>query len=360
MNKIITLAAIAAIALSSCSKDTPSADATSASNAIEFRTNLSKATPTDNGNFTAFSLNASTTASAFDFMKDVKVSRDVVSAPATWSYAPAKFWPTNGATVYFFGFSPVNSRNITTAPAIPTASTSTIGYTVPLSYTAGSATDEDFVVAATKGTSGSVALDFKHALSMVTFQARNITDTKHNTQYTIEKIEMLNLANVGTLTQDASTVTGSFSWTVPIAGALQQKTYIVPVVDGGLAVNNGGTAGDAVGYKSVTPLGTGTMILPQTTPQLNDSQTTTYLAPGVSFAPGGSYITWIVVTYRSIDGGGGVMNPTGSKVCFPLNKQSFKAGINYRYSITFNAGNPISISGSVSPWPAIPTEFPAP
>lgn len=112
-----------------------------------------------------------------------------------WDYSPKRYWPANGkGTVDFFAYSPASSRNLNAG--LEDFNGATIEYTVPQIAETG-LQQEDFLVAkSTRLTSGTVALNFQHALSRVKFFAKK---SNAGITYVIDKVELINLASTATL-----------------------------------------------------------------------------------------------------------------------------------------------------------------
>ena len=103
-------------------------------------------------------------------------NQHVIYNDSTFTYSPTKYWPNTG-DVDFYAWAPNTSANLTITN--PTTQTS-VGYPA-FTYSIAStiANQEDLLVAATEdqdGTSGSVNMQFDHALTKVGFCARTAGD----------------------------------------------------------------------------------------------------------------------------------------------------------------------------------------
>lgn len=322
MKKFLIIASVAAIAMTSCTKE--AADNTqTAANAVEFRTvfEKTKAAPQTTANMLSFNVNASIgTATTYDFMKDVTVTK----RDGAWGFAPAKYWPsTIGTGVNFTAYSPADSPNVG-AITVASGGVTSFTYTAPI---AGSTT-EDFVVAHKKVTAaGVVDLNFKHVLSMVSFRAKNDSP---GVTYVIEKIELVNLANSAKLTVTPTATASDLGYAWSVLGA-QTSTFAASVPPAGFVLEPMATPA----YKVLTSDNEYLMMVPQT---------------GIA----GSVLR---VTYHAYDGYGFTIQPTVAKD-FVLTSKLFAAGIHNQFSFTFNAGTAVSFSADVAIWPAAATDVP--
>lgn len=326
----MSIAALAALVLTSCSNDTEGISETANSaNLVSFRAisdkTETKATPTDVGNFSNFTVNASATnvpnPATFNFMSALPVTRGVGTS-GVWSYAPAKYWPTSGS-VNFFAYSPAGSRNITALT--PSGATSTIEYTVPLTYSVNKPTQEDFIVATNSASSGSVTLAFGHALSMVSFQATNAMSAM---TVVVKGISLVNLDNTGTLTLDATGA--SYAWS--------NNTTFDQKYEASLPVAGVSLAPNTTSPQLLTSANEGLMILPQ------KPTGATITDPTAMPSGGGSYV---VVSYSTIDNWGTIVN--GLTKYFTL-KQSLDKGNRYIFQFGFKEKEAVSFSIGLGGW----------
>lgn len=212
MRKIFLFAAVAAVALSSCSMNEITVNPTSADNAIGFSNYIGNSTKgsvvngasinksgSKMGVFAEYVASGAATG-ASNFMSNTEVTR----GESDWTYSPLKFWPTTG-TINFCAYYPYDG---TTGHA--TAGTSSSYPSVYFEQNATLANMVDFVYATadnqTKSTidtdgdtDGKVNFVFKHALSRIAFSAKaaadyaaNDGDTKANGTYiNVTKVEVI-------------------------------------------------------------------------------------------------------------------------------------------------------------------------
>jgi hypothetical protein len=349
MKKMFLMAAVAAgVALVSCQDDQVANESVNGRE-IGFRTLTEKtrATTVDGNNIGSFKVSAiwNNPASApteFNHMKGINVTRDI--AASTWKYSPIKYWPETG-NVDFYAYSPAGSVNV--ASFNSDGINAVVNYTVPLNST-GAKSAEDFLYAKSENRvfsgTGEVALSFQHALSLVTFSAKNVSV---GATYTIEKIEMINLDQTGNLDMSAGTV----AWTLT---GTRDKTYSAGLPDVGATVLPAGTSAPWI---SLLGPNEGMMVMPQTVSAGSnvDSSVPKDGIPDDIATAGKSYV---VVTYGATDQEGGVIRPSGSKAYFPLGL-TMGVGVAYDFQLTLGSSgtgggslNPISFTASVTAWPA--------
>jgi hypothetical protein len=360
MKKGLFFAAIAAIAMTGCSSDETIEQQTleAQSPAIGFRTvanSGTRATEMDGANITNFQVSAlysdnqtDGTSDAATLMDKVVVTRDLNAS--TYSYAPAKYFPVDGEPVDFYAFSPAGSRNLTTvtpANTPNTDATSTDGvtsiafaYEVPTGAGA-EKNQEDFLVASKLQVVGTtnpteVLLGFDHALSKVTFSAKNVAE---GTTVNITGLKLVNLGNSATLTMSyadavpAPTKAG-YVWSAPVNTT---QTYVASVPTTGFSL---------VGASNPSPsiLSTdneGLMVLPQVLAAWTGSA-------GDAFASATD--PYVEVTYGMKDASGEYIYPANSVARIPLSgaidddtngltdgKRTLDIGVSYNLQFTFGA-----------------------
>lgn len=220
--KKILFAAVAAMAITGCSQNEEIEKAVQPVE-ISFNTAVSKttrATTLVNSAFTKFTAYAYSTTEAF--ANATKVNALISGAEFTkgensaWGSGNSVFyWPATDQ-VSFFAFSPNTTKQFSwgaaTAKTAPT-----------LTYTVKDAVEdqEDLVVAevmnkqkATSGSTGAVALNFKHALTKVGFK---IKGEGSGVTYTLNKI-VINAKKKGVYTYGATSTTSETTlgtWTIP-------------------------------------------------------------------------------------------------------------------------------------------------
>lgn len=177
------------------SDDNTSQSLSGAVNEINFRAlgdrPVTKASSTVTGDITSFTLqgiwNGSAVPAEQRLFDAVVVTRS--EDGSSWDYSPKKTWPATG-DVRFFAYSPANSVNVTNG--FKGDVEPTITYTVPTDSTR----QEDLLVAVTDElNTGTVPVNFKHALSRVLFRARS---TEADVPVKIEAVKLKNLCQTGT------------------------------------------------------------------------------------------------------------------------------------------------------------------
>lgn len=170
-------------------------------------------------------------------------NQHVIYNDSTFTYSPTKYWPNTG-DVDFYAWTPNTSANLTITN--PTSTTS-VGYPT-FTYTVNNtiANQEDLLVAAAEdqdGTSGTVNLQYDHALTKVGFCARTSGDySASGVTVRIMSITLNSIANKGAFSYEkyAENNLNSTWWTVDTSS----KVNYVPNI---LA----GSAGRRVGYYGV-------------------------------------------------------------------------------------------------------------
>lgn len=352
MKKNLLFAAIAALTFASCSSDgeAPGDNISTAGQAIDFRTGMTKTTTTTLASMTDFSVSADRTPGAvgFDFMTDVSVAR---RGATSWVYGPVKFWPTgpDGTTlpdIHFFAYSPAGSRNMVgsmTHPGSP-SQTALIQYTVPLTQ---EDIPVDFLVAATTvagvvppAAYPTVSLTFKHALSRVTFSAKN---TAPDARFVIKGIQLVNLAQTGTI----SLKTNSIGWSSTVSS--QDQKYVASFPKAGVFVPyNAAVDSDPTSYTSLTSFNEGLVVLPQT---VSAGTTTPVTRPSSgAISVGSNTGAYVAVSYDVYDGASATVPFISETKYFPL---AIQLDMATEYNLLFKlvAGGTVSFTvGNVSGW----------
>ncbi|MDR1005066.1 MAG: fimbrillin family protein [Prevotellaceae bacterium] len=336
MKKSIFFAALVAAVMTACSNEETleQQNVESQSSAISFRTvanNGTRATIMDSQNIKDFQVSAvysdytNGAATGATLMDNVVVVRNLASSDLTvddFTYEPTKYFPVDGEAVDFYAFSPAGSRNLASATItndlVAASNYTTTGtskmdlvYTVPLTDPSSEGTtlsQEDFLVASNLQnngkTSNDVLMTFDHALSKVTFAAKNVAP---NTTVNISAIKLMNLGNSATLTLGytrGETIVKSLSWAEPAA---RTSAYAASVPATGFTLVG---ANDAE-YSSLTTVNEGLMVLPQTL-QL--------FADGATFDDATD--PYVEITYSMNDASGLSLYPAGTKARFPLSALS--------------------------------------
>ncbi|MDR2001461.1 MAG: fimbrillin family protein [Prevotella sp.] len=294
--------------------------------AIEFRSVVDKTKASLSSDLQSFFVKGQQVNSGSTYAEFLSAS--VYKDGANWTYSPKKYWPVDGETVNFYAFAPYSSTivlsNLTTGTDV-----SITDYTVPLDQSIQN-TAVDFLVAKGNGSnqngSTPISLTFKHALSAATFSAINKNETTSELVYTISKIEIIKVDEIGTYNYSTE------AWE---DNSDKTKTYIAGVPASGVAVQPVGASGAAVNLLSANDV---LMVLPQ--------------APDI-FAK-------VKVTYSLKDGAGvDIYKDATKELGFPMSFE-FEAGKRYNFVFSSDASNAITLSATVTPWTSsfIGTEIP--
>jgi hypothetical protein len=327
MKKGLFFAALAALAMTGCSSDETIEQQTleAQSPAIGFRTvanSGTRATMVDGVNITDFQVSAFYYDDADVAADPAVVLMDKVAAVRdlganTYSYAPTKYFPVDGEAVDFYAFSPAGSRSVGAFTPVNTLTKGDaktemeIEYTVPLG--GGAINQEDFLVASNLKAVGttnptSVALVFDHALSKVTFSAKNIAE---GTTVNITGLSLVNLSNSATLTMSypvapvAANASAVLAWSG--FGAADQ-TYAASVPTTGFSLVGAGNSS----YSDLSTDNEGLMVLPQALAAWTGEDE----APGDTFDPDTD--PYVAVTYGMNDASGTEIYPAGTVAKIPL------------------------------------------
>lgn len=223
MKKVLFFAAVAATVLATgCSKENgtqPGGDA----NAIEFRGVVDKTRATTVGataELTNFFVHAGTHVIGYSIGNIDFMSASVYKDGTTWTYAPEKYYPSNGDVVNFYAYSPVKDVNMTKDVYATGNDDVSFNYAVPADQSVDN-TAVDLLVSkvSDKTADGTpVAFTFDHALSAATFSAANREDVASELTYVIHDISLTNLHNEGAFYYRADLWTNHGSTTTFIAG----------------------------------------------------------------------------------------------------------------------------------------------
>ncbi|MDO4164766.1 MAG: fimbrillin family protein [Bacteroides sp.] len=217
--------------MASCSSDSPIADAGQdelkfdASVAGNWTSNsLTRATATTLATLEKFYVTA--IGNGTNFFTDLEVRKTTDGdSDATWAYIGEYYWP--GYTLRFFAYAPT-----TLTGASISNSSQTISYT-PASA---GAEQQDFVVAynSYNVTEGSVALNFKHALSQIEVQALNASPT--TMQVEVVGVKLSNAVSASTFRYaapgDASSYALSTATNWPASSATATADYEISPTSG--------------------------------------------------------------------------------------------------------------------------------
>ncbi|MDR1503211.1 MAG: fimbrillin family protein [Prevotella sp.] len=251
------------------------------------------------------------------------LSASVYKNASDWTYSPQKYWPVNDDVVNFYAFAPYSDAIRTSLDVTADVADVKFSYTVPVNQSVQN-TAVDLLVASKLDRKGSVtptspvALTFKHALSAVTFSAKNKNATTSELVYTISKIEIVNLDNTGDYTYSTE------AWT---ENDTYDKTYIAGVPASGVAVQPVGDVGAAVRLLSANDV---LIVLPQEV----------------------DVTTKVKITYSLKDGAGAyIYQDAERELVFPVTFDEFDAGKRYNFVFEFLASNAITFSvTAVTDW----------
>lgn len=392
MKKYLSGLTAIALLLASCSNDEDLSIAVESSgNAIEFRslndekTSLRSVVANEN-NITSFTVtawwdktktfDAGTASTNYgDTDPDIgtylfnafNIARgDASASGGAWDYSPKRYWPADGkGMVDFYAYSPASSPNLSTGladfePQAPTNSVLT--YTVPhinnATLNPNNLPQEDFLVAKVlEQNSGTVNLNFQHALSRVKFFARK---TNNNITYVVEKVELVNLDSIGTLdlTDTAIPQTGNFTY--PATPLTIWKT--MPAAKTTYAVDMGKSPVYLTYNNDATPTGSSySSILGETNAMMVLPQATTEATAGLVAPSDGEFA--IAVTYKAYLGNFyyagsatqgltryfSVKDPVTGRATDPI---TFEIGRQYNFYLTFGSevGDAVKFDVAVSDW----------
>jgi hypothetical protein len=201
-------------------------------------------------------------AAAPSFMYNTQITRSGSFGSYTFSYYPSKYWPDDATTkVQFFSYYPYKGNGITSFPSATTTGIPTLAYSPSttvsdqsdLMYTSAAATNN-------KTTGTAVGLNFKHALTRISFSVRKDVSLSSNA-VVINSIRIYGVKSKGTLTLDASLSN-------PWALASDTTSYALSVTDGTLRP----TANQALNtsdFQPVTSTNGYLMMLPQSLSSVN-------------------------------------------------------------------------------------------
>jgi hypothetical protein len=282
MKKKILFFAMAAavISTSSCTENPQDAKIFSETNAISFRVLAEKTrvSSMDANNIKDFSVSASTesanlqlnaTVNGFNYFNEINVIKGI--GGSVWDYAPHKYFDGITSKVNFFAWSPAGSRNIAAVSGASNISNpisnplvlgtdAYIEYSVPTNESNALLQQEDLLLATALDQTGAnpqVALNFKHALSMLTFSVLNKYPA--DITFVIDKIELASIDNSGkVLFSDATGSTSTTTWTT--SGNKTESVFAnIPVA--GISYRGQGATGSS--YISLTTPWEGVTVLPQ-------------------------------------------------------------------------------------------------
>lgn len=333
MKKSFFIAAIAAatVLLTGCSQEDGMPSVNNDANAIEFRGVVDKTTRAtavgSTAELTNFFVQAGAHATAatiadLNFM-EAPVYKQGSSA---WTYAPAKYYPTNGDEVNFYAYAPIKDVNMTTDMNIVSGKAQ-FGYTVPANQKVNN-TAVDLLVANADNQVATtvpapVAFTFNHALSAVSFSAANrnpVTGNGSELTYVISDIRITKMDNVGTFDYPFSAT----SW---ISAGTRSIDYVAGLPEAGVALTAIGAApAPAQSLLSANDL---MMVLPQT------------VTAGTLDVDGAVIDdeTFVVVTYSFRDGAGAPIVTNAERLLTLPASFQFEAGTRYNFEFEFGGAN---------------------
>lgn len=321
MKKIIFLAVAAVFVMASCSKN-ESQGVAKENNAIEFRSVVEKtrASLVDGvDDFTSFFVQAYaadhtdlTGVVALDYME-----ASVYYNGAAWTYAPTKYYPTNGNEVSFFAYAPVKDVNMGTW----TVADGVVSFEYEIvADQSESNTATDLLVSEIleqTAADGDVVFQFNHALSAVTFSAENKNAATTGLVYTIESIELVNLANAGTFTYFDGT--DAAAWT---NNDTFDQTYVPGINESGIAVLPGAAS------KKLLSKNDYMMVMPQE-PEWAEIENNLPKA-------GDEDKSYVIITFSLRDGAGEYIYNSYDRH-FTLTGFEFEMGKCYNFTFEFDA-----------------------
>lgn len=327
MRKFILFAALAAVIMSGCSQSADDTTVNSEANAIDFRPVVEKSRASvveSTDQLTSFFVQADK-GSAYDFNF---LNAAVYYDGSSWVYSPKKYYPTDGDLISFYAYAPIKDVNMAAAGFTVAGTDVTFGYTVPTDQSVHNTATDLLVAKKTDMSSGTVDFIFDHALSAVTFSAKNLNDENSELTYVISSIKIINVDNEGTYVYAATP-----TWTVTGSGDV---TYKAGVPASGVAVVPGGSAATAVNLLSANDV---MMVLPQTP---------TWGTIPAATTPVGSYV---VITYSLKSGDGQYMYENEERYMAPYSGFEFIYGTRYNFEFAFSASDAIVLNvTSVNDW----------
>lgn len=336
MKKIFILGALAAFALTSCSKESSDAIPEGATG-IEFRGTIEKTRASLVGSkeeMASFFVEAYQTPNMAAGLAGINalgfMQAPVYLSGASWTYAPKKYYPTNGDMVNFYAYHPIKDINLTGLTAA--AGVVSFTYTVPVKQDENNTSTDLLVSAALQNVSNGssttpVAFTFDHALSSATFSARNTNAAGSELVYTIESISLVGVDNTGKFTYNnlydggltPAQLIGSWSDNTAI-----DQTYLAGINASGVAVTPVGTAGAWAKLLSDNDY---MMVLPQ-------DLTAGTLTNGLPTSPADG--SFVAVKFSLRDGTGAYIYQ--NKVRYISLTHTFVMGKCYNFQIDFGPG----------------------
>ncbi|MDR0995738.1 MAG: fimbrillin family protein, partial [Tannerella sp.] len=205
---------------------------------------------------------------SFNFFDGLNVLR----VGGYWDYSPSMYWPNDTDTLSFYAYSPAGSVNLSGFVShmydFPAVDNAVMSYRVPHtpgpmadSVGTGALSPEDLLFAKVKwreSMGDTVPLIFRHALSIVTFAARNTTQ---DLDVTIQRIQLIHLKTRSTLDLSQDFTNDSVYWTP----ATEPADYVAGIPlqgDGSYAISLPPKGAQAQ-YISLTSPNEGMPVMPQ-------------------------------------------------------------------------------------------------
>jgi hypothetical protein len=342
MKKTLFFTAIAAAVLTTgCSKENGAQPAEGDAKAIVFRGVVDKATRAtavgSTTELTSFFVHGGVRAGGAAMADLNFISAPVYKEGSAWTYAPTKYYPSNGDAVNFYAYAPVKDVNMATTGVVVANAAAEFGYTVPANQKVDN-TAVDLLVASAlnqvaQTTPTAVAFTFDHALSAVSFSAANrnaTTGAGSEMTYVIHDISITKLDNTGTFAYPFSAT----SWT---PAGTKNQTYVAGIPEAGVALEAIGAApAPAQKLLSANDL---MMVLPQAVTAGTLKPDNTPLVDA----------TFVEVTYSLKDGSGApIFSNAKRQLTLPANFK-FEAGKRYNFEFDFgSAGTPGSPNTAIS------------
>lgn len=180
---------------------------------------------------------------SFDYMYDQLLTKS--STDGSWTYSPLKYWPVNSADkISFFAYAPEEAKAYISVSSASTTNPK-FTYTLP----AKESDKLDLLVAGTLNCTNAtkkVSLSMKHALTQVTFKAKN--GAPANISNITLSAATVTMPGTGTLTFNSASVpasaSGTFTWT-PDTSTGKLTTFTTDETLGGGKTISLGTSTDA-------------------------------------------------------------------------------------------------------------------
>jgi hypothetical protein len=239
----------------------------------------------------------------------------------TWKYNPTTYQPGSPAKVSYYAYAPATSPNaggVTLLTGRPI-----LAYTVPATINQ----QEDLLVATVaENASGTVAIDFAHALAQLTFSA---TGTKAGITFTISDISIVDMYSKG----DINLYTGAWS------NKTTKATY-TGILAGPMTVTDLNTI-----VLTSAAQNSALFILPEAEDAPSD-ETHVYDSGNSAKVEDGK--TYIAVTYTALDATGADVTPYSSHIAYiPVQASAFEKG--NAYNVELQLGDALGVAITFTP-----------